>query len=89
MRVITLNSNKKVIGTIVTNEDYVLGEADIVSDTGDIGQIQQADGTFIDDDSPNIPVMQPITLEELQQNQLTLMDVLATMYEAMLAKGTV
>lgn len=30
-----------------------------------------------------------ITLEEVKQNQLILMDVLATMYEDMLAKGTV
>lgn len=29
------------------------------------------------------------TLEELKENQLILMDVMATMYEDMLAKGTV
>lgn len=38
-----------------------------------------------------VPILQPktITLEELKENQLILMDVLATMYEAMMTKGTV
>lgn len=49
--------------------------------------------SFNDTFSPPIVVVIPptpqITLEELSQNQLILMDVLATMYEDMLAKGTV
>lgn len=35
------------------------------------------------------PQPTPITLEELKENQLILMDVIATMYEDMMAKGTV
>lgn len=38
-----------------------------------------------------VPVPQPklITMEDLKENQLILMDVIATMYEDMMAKGTV
>lgn len=87
-RYIILDSNNKVIA-IRTGPSIVEGE--IQSYIGEIGQIMQADGTFIDDPTPP-PTPQP-TLEEqiaaLKEDNLILMDVLATMYEDMLAKGTV
>lgn len=52
MRYITLNENKKVIA-IRYGQSIVNGE--IESELGEIGQIVQADGTFIDDDTP-LPV---------------------------------
>jgi hypothetical protein len=47
MRVIRLDSNKTVTSTKTVNDDYVLETNDMVSDLGEIGQVQQADGSFI------------------------------------------
>jgi len=88
MRVITLDLNKKVTGTKTVGENYILGANDIVSEIGEIGQIQQLDGSFINDITPIIPVIPQPTAQELFDNQLTLMDVLATMTEALTTKGT-
>lgn len=38
--------------------------------------------------NPNVPVPEP-TNTELQQNQLTLMDAIATIYEGLSAKGSI
>ncbi|KJS81647.1 MAG: hypothetical protein JM58_16360 [Peptococcaceae bacterium BICA1-8] len=48
MRFITLDANNKVIG-IRNGRQTVEGE--IQSDTGEIGQILQPDGTFVDSES--------------------------------------
>ena len=93
MRIITLDVNKKVINPKIVNDGYLenpglqLGE--IISDIGETGQIQQLDGSFINDTTPVIPpIIQP-TNQEINDNQMTIMDVLATLYEAMTLKGTV
>lgn len=87
-RYITLDADNKVI-SIRFGQFIVEGE--IQSDSGELGQIMQADGTFAT--PPVDPVIPQKTLEEqiaeLKQDNLILMDVLATMYEDMLAKGTV
>ena len=91
MRVITLDPNNRVKDIKDVGDNCVLGPNDIVSELGMKDQIMQIDGTFID--PPVVPVEPKPTLEEqvaqLQQDNLILMDVLATMYEDMLAKGTV
>ena len=59
MRFITLDSNKKVIGT---RTGTTIIEGEIQSDLGEIGQIQQADGSFI---TPATTPVTPIpTLED-------------------------
>ena len=89
MRVITLDTNKKVIEVKDVGETYKLETNDIASELGEMGQIQQADGSFLDDTTPIIPpVIQP-TNKEVYDITITLMDVLATMYEGMIEKGTV
>jgi hypothetical protein len=47
MRVITLDQNKNVIGVKDVGESYTLEINDLVSNVGEIGQIQQPDGSFI------------------------------------------
>lgn len=53
MRIITIDSNKKVIDVKVVGNSYInnpgLQQGEIVSDIGEYGKIMQADGTFIDD----------------------------------------
>jgi hypothetical protein len=87
MRVITLATNKTIISVKNVGDNYILESNDIVSEIGDIGQIQKDDGSFITP-APT-PQPTPITLEELQNNQLTLMDAFATLYEGLLAKGSI
>lgn len=88
MRFVNLDSNNMVVDT---REGVIIVEGEIQSDTGEIGQIMQPDGSFV---TPVvIPAIPQPTMEErfseVNTNQLILMDVLATMYEDMLAKGTV
>lgn len=78
MRVITLDSNKTVISVKNVGDSYVLQAEDIISDIGDIGQVQQADGSFI---TPPPPVP---TLSDVQQAKLTQIDDL---YNQALAVG--
>ena len=47
-RVITLDGNK-IVGTKEVGENCVLSDNDMLSDIGEIGQLMQEDGTFIDD----------------------------------------
>lgn len=95
MRVITLDEGNMVTSVKDVNVGYDqnpgLKIGEIISDVGERGQIMQPDGTFITPDP--IPIIPQPTIEErfaeVNANQLILMDVLATMYEDMLAKGTV
>lgn len=89
MRVITLDINKKVISVKTVGDAYVLQPNDIVTDLGDIGMIQQLDGSFIDDTTPIVPQPVQPTNKEIADNQLILMDIALTVYEDMLTKGTV
>ena len=87
-RYITLDENNKVVSI---RQGISIVDGEIQSNIGEIGQIMQEDGIFIDDPTPP-PTPQPTIEEqiaELKQDNLILMDVLATMYEDMLAKGTV
>jgi len=67
MRVITLDSNKKIISVKNVDEDYVLESNDIISEIGDIGQVQQEDGTFI---TPEPTPTQPQTTLEDKINYI-------------------
>ena len=88
MRVITFDTNKKVISVKNVGDAYVLQPNDIVTDLGEMGQIQQVDGSFV---TPAPPTPQPVqpTNKEVVDNQLILIDIMLTTYEDMLAKGTV
>lgn len=78
IRFITLDENK-IVRAIRWGKTIVKGE--IQSDIGEVGQVQQADGSFI---TPTpIPQPIPITLEELYQNQLTVMNAIADLYSAL------
>lgn len=89
MRVITLDTKNIVVGAKNVGDKYILQPNDIMTNLGDVGQIKQEDGSYIEDTTPIVvPRIQP-TIQEISDNQLILMDVLATMYEDMLAKGTV
>lgn len=89
MRVITLDTNKKVISVKTVGDAYVLQPNDIATELGEIGQIQQLDGSFINDPTSIIPPIVQSTNLEISDTLLIIMDVLATTYEDMLAKGTV
>lgn len=90
MRVITLENNI-VIGIKNVGNDYLLQENELETDLGELGQVQQADGTFIT--PPPVEIEVKPTLEEqilqLQQDNLILMDAIATMYEDLVLGGTV
>lgn len=64
MRVITLDATKKVTGYILTNEYYVLQPNDIISDIGQMGQIQQPDGSFL------TPTPPPPSLSDTQVSKI-------------------
>jgi hypothetical protein len=86
-RFITLNENNTIVG-IRTGISIVEGEIESVF--GEIGQIMQLDGTFI---NPTIePVVVKPTLEEqmiqLQQDNLILMDALAMTFEEVMMLRT-
>jgi len=88
MRFIILSENNTVVGV---REGASIAGSELQSDTGELGQIMRPDGTFITPEP--VPVVPVPSLEEqfesLKQDNLILMDVLAAMYEDMLAKGTV
>lgn len=72
-----------LVNDIVTSVRFaatpVLGE--IASSVGEIGQIQQADGSFI---TPiPTPVIPALTLEDLNDNQLVIMNAIADLYSAL------
>jgi hypothetical protein len=92
VRYILLDDNKKVIGI---RDGINAVEGEIQSDIGDLGQIMQLDGTFI---TPEPELVEPIeTLEQkierleqqIQQDNLITFEVLATIYEELLMKGSV
>ena len=76
-RFITLDINKKIIGT---RNGVLIVEGEIQSDLGEIGQIQQLNGSFIDDTTPIIPpVIQP-TNTEIQDSLVVIMNGLTDIY---------
>ncbi len=83
MRFVTLDSKNKVVG-IRFGPAIVPGE--IQSDEGELGQIMLPDGTFITPEPEQIN--QTPTLEEqvasLKEDNLILMDALATVFEEIL-----
>jgi len=89
MRIIALNENNRIMEVKSVLVGYTLQNGEIESELGELGQIMQSDGSFVDDTTPIVPQPPQPTLQELAENQLILMDVLATMYEDMLMKGTV
>lgn len=90
MRIVTLDENNKVVGVKNVRDDYSVGENELISDVGECGQILQPDGTFIDDPTPP-PEAKP-SLEEqvaqLKEDNLILMDALATVFEELLITQT-
>lgn len=62
MRVVTLDTNKEVMSVKNVGDAYVLGVNDIVTELGEVGQIQQPDGTFITPEP--VPVVPTPTIEE-------------------------
>jgi len=80
MRVITLDSSKKVIGVKNVGDSYSLQPNDISTELGEMGQIQQADGSFINDTTPIIsPVKEP-TNQEINENLMVIMNGLTDIY---------
>jgi hypothetical protein len=67
MRVITLDINNKISGVKNVGDNYIFEINDIQSDIGEVGQIMQPDGTFIDDPTP-IPPPGPTTEERQDQD---------------------
>ncbi len=78
MRVITLDSNKIVISVKTVGDSYVLETNDIATDLGELGQIQQADGSFI---TPPPPIP---TLQDAQQAKIIQLN---SSYNQTLASG--
>jgi hypothetical protein len=65
MRVITLDTNKKVISVKNLGDSYVLQLNDIATELGETGQIQQLDGSFI------TPVVTPAIPQPTVEERLT------------------
>lgn len=63
MRVITLDTNKIIIAIKNVEDNYVLEVNETKTDLGELGQIQQADGTFITP-TPVTPTTTEPTLED-------------------------
>ena len=89
MRIVTLNTNKKVMSIKNVGENYILETNDIVTELGELGQIQQLDGSFIDDTTP-LPPQPPTEIEILkdqlkdsQQNTLLLNDTISSFVDYM------
>ena len=82
MRYIRLDEDNRII-TVRIGAEIVPGE--IESDFGECGDIMQPDGSFITPDPP--PITPQPTIAELQENQLILMDAIATLYETILGSG--
>ncbi|WEG18479.1 hypothetical protein PQ478_08350 [Alkalihalophilus pseudofirmus] len=90
MRLIKMNSKNEVI-SLRYGSSIVGGE--IESETGEIGQIRLGDGTFINPEPKTVKYQE--TLEEkierlerqIQQDNITNFEVLATIYEELLMKG--
>jgi hypothetical protein len=91
MRVITLNVNKKVISLKNVGSNYVLGVNDIESDTGELDQILQSDGTFITPDpvviEPIETIEQKVARQEEQIAELNLQDI--GMMEMLIERGLI
>ncbi len=68
MRVITLDDNNNVISVKNVGNNYVFGANDIETDLGEIGQIMQMDGTFVD-----APQVEPAYQTSLTE-QITIVD---------------
>lgn len=87
MRVITLDLNKTVVSIKNVGDNYTLEINELVTDLGELGQIKQADGSFIT--PPPVPQQKLLTLEDLNKNQLTVMDAIANLYESLATKGVI
>jgi hypothetical protein len=84
MRIVTLDENKKIIGIKDVGELYTMQSNDVNTLLGLYGQIQQEDGSFIDDTTPVIPpVIQP-TNQEIKDFQMVIMNGLTDIYMATL-----
>lgn len=90
MRVIKLDTNKIIVGIKTVGDDYILRDNEIESEVGETGQILQADGSFITPEPA--PIAPRISLDDkvnqLQQDNLILMDALATSFEKILQLET-
>ena len=84
MRIITLDINKKITSIKNVGENYIKEIDDIETNLGEMGQIQQLDGSFIDDTTPIVPpIIQP-TNQEVMDMQITMMSGIADIYMAQL-----
>ena len=83
MRIVTLDITKKVTSIKDVGDSYILQSNDIVTELGEMGQIQQLDGSFITPVVvPVIPVIQP-TNKEINDNLMTVMSGLVDIYMAL------
>ena len=85
-RYITLDDNNKVIG-VRWGATILEGELEI--EGGALGQIMQPDGTFVNDPAPQpepLPTLQE-QIEGLKQDNIILMDAIATLFEEILMLG--
>jgi len=80
MRFITLDGGSKVISA---RDGASIVEGEIQSDTGEIGQIMQPDGTFITPEPVPPQPPQP-TNQEIQDNLMVIMNGLTDIYMATL-----
>lgn len=61
MRVIRCNESSQVVEVKNVLESYIFGDGEIQSDTGELGQIMQPDGTFI---WPEPEIIEPMPTPE-------------------------
>lgn len=80
MRFIKLDNNK----VISIREGVSIVEGEIQSDLGELGQIMQANGSFINDPTPIIPQPVQPTNKEINDNLMVIMNGIVDIYMAQL-----
>lgn len=94
MRVVKVDINNYVIEEKNVLDGYELKNKEFQSDNGEVGQILQPDGSFL---TPEIVVVPTETLEQkierleqqIRNDNLVQFEVLATIYEELITKGSV
>lgn len=83
MRFITIKNNK--VASVRNGTKKVKGEVE--SEKGEPGQILQEDGTFKNPEQEKAKPTLQEEMEMLKEQNIILMDALATIYEKMIMKG--
>lgn len=87
MRVLTLDLNKKVTDVKIVGDSYInvpgLQPGEIINDSGEQGQIMQADGTFI------TPPVEPIAPQPYQPTNAEVAQMISDLQADLVIAGVI